>query len=535
MRDGVKLVGEIYFPDGQPTFSSVLYRTPYGRDNSEQTNGYSHIFTSKGFVFLNFDVRGRGDSEGVFIPRFNEGKDGYDMIEWIAKQPWSNGKIGTFGSSYSAEIQWLTALEKPPHLAAMISIVSPSDPFVESPTGVPDPMHLSWRYSVTGRTLKDQDGVDWRLIYNVLPLKDMPKAAGLSLPDWDEACAHQTFDAYWDNISYQQKFNRIDVPVLHISGWYDDEQIGTFINYTGMRNNSASESSRQNQMIVIGPWGHSVNSTRKLGQIDFGPEALIDLSSIETAWFKRWLNEENVQVGKRAKIFLMGKNKWMEFDDWPPKETRSSRLFISSNGSAKGSRGRGDLFWSVGEILDGEDQYFYDPNNPTPYVTQMTAKQIGGPDDFSSVEWRDDVLTYTSSVLEEEVTFLGKVEADIFFKTSVKDTDFMAMLLDVWPNGFAQRLCDGMTRARYRNGMDKQEFLKEGQIYELKINMWNTGHSFKKGHKIRIHICSAAFPKYSRNLNTGLDLATDSNAEIADTKIIHSKTHPSNVSFFLYK
>ena len=481
------------------------------------------------------DVRGRGDSNGKFEPYFNDGKDGKDVIDWVAKQPWSNGKVGTYGGSYSARIQWLTALERPKNLFAMISKVSPSDPFVENPTGVNDPMHISWRYLVSGRSLKNVNDIEWDNVYRTLPLKDMPKSFGINLPDLDEATKHQTFDSYWDAMSYQNKFETIDVPTLHISGWYDDEQIGTFINYSGMRTKSSSQKSRDNQAIVIGPWGHNVNHSSKLGEVDFGPDAVINLDDIELNWFRKWLLDETTQVGKRAKMFIMGENRWVDFDDWPPSGTKPIKLFISSNGRANSRFGDGQIVWKKESISDGKDEFTYDPMDPTPYVTEITSAQIGGPDNFSSIERRDDVLVYTSPPLERDLTLLGAVGADIFMETDVVDTDVMAMLLDVWPNGFSQRLCDGMTRARYRNGMHKTEFLERGKVYEFKIDLWNTGHRIPKGHRLRIDIASAAFPKYSRNLNTGLDLASDSSVKVANTKIIHTKSHPSNLSVFVYE
>ena len=533
MRDGVRITGDLYYPVSSPPYPAIVFRTPYGRDGLQYRKN-ARFFASNGFAFLNLDVRGRGDSDGEFVPYFNEGKDGKEIIDWVASQPWSNRRVGTFGSSYSARIQWLTALEHPKGLKAMISTVSPSDPFVESPTGVSDPMHISWRYLVSGRTVKSMEDIDWMSVYRTLPLKDIPKALGLHFDDWEEGMIHQTFDSYWDAMSYQKKFGGIGVPVMHISGWYDDEQIGTFINYAGMRNSSATSKSRENQSIIIGPWGHNVNSSSKLGDVDFGPDAIIDLDTIQLNWFKKWLMDENIKAGKRATVFIMGENKWVNFDDWPPSRTRVSNLFISSRGRANSRFGDGALVWSKDEINNGYDSYRYDPSDPTPFVTEATSAQIGGPDDYSSIHRRDDVLVYMSQPLEKNITFLGAVRADIFMETDVPDTDIMAMLLDVWPNGRSQRLCDGMTRARYRNGMDKVELLEKGNIYEIKVDLWNMGHRFPQGHRIGFSISSAAFPKYSRNLNTGSDLATDINMKVANTKIIHTKEHPSNFSFYLY-
>jgi putative CocE/NonD family hydrolase len=534
LRDEVRVVGDVYLPRSGGKFPTIVFRTPYGRDDQNYRR-YARFFSSHGFAFLNSDVRGRGDSEGEFVPYFNEGKDGRDVIEWVAKQSWSNGRIGTFGSSYSARIQWLTALERPRNLLAMISKVSPSDQFVESPTGVSDPMHISWRYLVSGRTLKSTEDIDWDSVYKTLPLKDMPSSLGLRFTDWEEDFSHQTLDSFWDRIGYQKKFDTIDVPTLHISGWYDDEQIGTFINYLGMRKESASAESRENQSMIIGPWGHNVNASSKLGDIDFGTSAVLDLDTIQLNWFKKWLVDKDTQVGKRVRVFIMGENRWMDLDDWPPAGTRNSKLFLTSGGRANGRYGDGKLVWRDLEIVDGSDEYSYDPSDPPPFVTEITSAQIGGPDNYSSVERRDDILVYRSPPLENDITFLGPVSADIFMETDVPDTDVMAMLLDVWPSGFSQRLCDGMTRGRYRNGMSSIKLLEKGKVHKFRIDLWNTGHRFAKGHMIGFNVSSAAFPKYSRNLNTGLDLASDSTMRVAKTKILHTKENPSSVSFSIYE
>ncbi len=529
MRDGIDLVGDLYTPEKKGRFPVIVFRTPYGRDD-ERFRKSARLFASNGFAFLNFDVRGRGDSDGIFRPYFNEGTDGYDLIEWAGKQSWSNGRIGTFGASYSARIQWLAALMRPPNLKAMISIVSPSDPFVESPTGVHDPMHISWRYIVSGRTLKSTDGIDWENVYKTLPLKDMPSKLGMDFEDWKEDLKHQTLDHYWNRICYQRRFSFIDLPVLHISGWYDDEQVGTFLNYEGMRHHSATAFSRENQGLIIGPWGHSVNSSISTDLIKFGSKEIIDLEGIEVDWFHKFLSSSGKRRGRIVKVFLMGENKWLDLDDWPYIRGKQRKFFLSSGGKANSRFGDGVLVRSIEEIKWGKDSYVYDPSNPTPFITEPTSSQIGGPDDYSSVERRDDVLVYTSGILENDIAVLGDVRANLYVKTNARDTDFMVMLLDVWPGGYAQRLCDGMVRGRYRNGMERIDFFEAGQIYKLEVDMWKTGHVFGKGHRIRVQISSSAFPKYSRNLNTGLDLATDSEMEVAKNEILHSAEFQSNLT-----
>ncbi len=528
MRDGVSLVGDIFYPPSGSKFPALVFRTPYDRDTKSYRDN-AKFFASNGFAVVNVDVRGRGDSEGDFVTYVNEGLDGYDLIKWVHDQDWCNGNIGTYGGSYSARIQWLSAVLSPPGLRAMVSVVVPSDPFVESPTGIEEPMHLSWRYLVSGRTNKDNKEPDWNKIYWKLPIASMPEELGFEIPDYLEGLKHQIYDDYWRKISYQDKFNKVNIPVLHISGWYDDEQIGTFINFKGMSDNSATNFSRENQSLLVGPWGHNVNKSTKLGEIDFGPTALVNLLEIELRWFRKFLMNEDITF-PRVRVFMMGDNQWFECKEWPPENSEPIHLYLSSIKGANSRFGDGKL----GNFANGRDfdQYLYDPENPVPFITEPTAEQIGGPDDYSPIERRDDVLVFTSPALEKDLKILGPVSARLFIWSSGKDTDFVAMLTDVWPSGFSQRLCDGIVRARYRYGMDKIVPL-EGKVEEITINMWNTGHVFKAGHRIRLDITSSFFPKYSRNLNNGEDLAYSSNIIKVENRIYHNEKEKSEL--ILYK
>lgn len=530
MRDGVEISADVYFPEESGRYPAIVIRTPYGKtDNNNVKLG--RYFSDNDYVMIICDVRGRGDSDGAFTPYFNEGKDGYDVIEWAARQDWCDGNVGTMGGSYLARIQWLTALEKPPHLKSMISTVVPSDPFVESPTGVPDPIHLSWSFLVSGRSLQNVEPVNWEEVYSHLPLIEMDEMTGRRIKGWKESFDHTTADEYWKPISYQTRFSEIDLPVMHVSGWYDDEQIGTPLNYIGMRNGSGSKSSRENQRLVMGPWPHGVNKSTSLGEIDFGPSALIDLLDLEKSWFDRWLRNDNnaIDNDKRVYIFVMGENRWREEKDWPIPNTEYTPYYFSSGGKANSRFGDGVLSTNEGSGSGDKDQYVYDPENPYPFITEQTSAQIGGTDNYSAVEIRDDVLVYTSEVLKQSVEVTGSVKARLYVSTDVEDTDFNVKLLDVWPSGYAQRLCDGVVRGRYRDGMDKEIPMAPGKIYELDVDMWNTSQVFLPGHRIRVEVASSAFPKYSRNQNVWEKLGRSSNIKRANQTVYHSDEYRSHV------
>ncbi|TAL18904.1 MAG: CocE/NonD family hydrolase, partial [Frankiales bacterium] len=233
MRDGVELATDLWLPDRTGPVHAVLGRTPYNKNN-ERVSRLAALFTGAGFAFAMQDVRGRGDSDGSFRPYVHDAADGCDTIGWLAEQDWCSGKVATIGGSYGGLIQWLTALQQPAALAAMIVMVTPSDPYVEFPTGAQSPMMLSWHRLTAARMRQEVAGFDWASIYEHLPLLTMDEAAGIAAPHWREQLSHPTLDEFWEPKRYQGRLGELDLPVLHISGWYDDEQIGTPVNYAAM-------------------------------------------------------------------------------------------------------------------------------------------------------------------------------------------------------------------------------------------------------------------------------------------------------------
>ncbi|HET9478394.1 MAG TPA: CocE/NonD family hydrolase, partial [Pyrinomonadaceae bacterium] len=521
MRDGIELSADVYRPDSAGQFPVILSRTPYIK-TSAGTLAIARYFVPRGYVFVAMDVRGRGDSDGEFVPYRNDGRDGYDAIEWCAKQPWSTGKIGTIGGSYNGRIQWLTALEQPPHLTTMIAMVTPSDPFVEWPTGLPLPMGISWYHFTAGRVSQNMNAVDWPKIHRHLPMKTMDEAAGRPNRYWKEMFEHTQLDEWWEPLRYQNKFDRVKVPVLHISGWYDDEQIGTPLNFIGMTTKGATPAVRHSQKLLMGPWPHAVNSTSKLGEVDFGPTAVIDLNGYWLRWFDYWLKgvDNGIMREPSARIFVMGENRWVDENEWPIARTQWVKYYLHSRGRANSLFGEGTLSTS---LPDNEpvDNYVSDPSRPVPFITEPSFAQIGSTDDYRAIERRDDVLVYTTAPLTNDVQICGPISARLFAASSARDTDFMMKLLDVWPNGYAQRLTDGMVRARFRQGMERPALIEPGRVYEYSIDLWNTCQTFKKDHSIRIEVASTAFPKYDRNPHTGEALGVSTRLEVAQQKVYH--------------
>jgi putative CocE/NonD family hydrolase len=531
MRDGVELDADVYRPDATGKFPVIIARTPYNK--STETGNHlamGRYFAARGYVYVAQDVRGRGDSDGVFIPYRNDGPDGYDSIEWCASQPWSNGKVGTIGQSYLGYDQWIAAVQQPPHLAAMIVLTTPPDPIVESPTGLPSPTYMSWYNLLLGHTLHNDAAVDWNALYWHLPLDTMDSAGGYHSVYWQEAINHPGINSWWEPLIYQDKYDRVHVPIMHVSGWYDDEQAGAIMNYIGMTQKGPMDQ-RKNQKLLVGPWPHAINSTHKLGEVEFGPTGQIDLFGYELRWFDYWLKnlDTGIMSEPPVRIFLMGKNEWKDEPDWPIPGTQMVKYYLNSEGHANSLYGNGTLSLQP-PASPTSDRYSYDPANPVPFITGATFSQLGGPDDYRPVERRDDVLVYTSEAFAKQQLICGPVRAHLYASSSATDTDFTVKFLDVWPNGFAQRMSDGMVRARFRDGGDKMSLIEPGKIYAYDVDVWNTCQEFPEGHRMRIEVASSAFPKYDRNQNTGEPLGRTANIKIAQQTIYHDAEHPSYVT-----
>jgi putative CocE/NonD family hydrolase len=528
MRDGTELSADVYRPKAPGRFPVILNRTPYTKTGGNLLS-LAQYFVPHGYVVIAMDVRGRGDSDGKFEPYRNDGQDGYDVIEWCAAQEWSTGKVGTLGGSYNGRIQWLTAIRQPPHLTTMIVLASPSDPFVEWPTGQPLPADISWYHFTAGHVLQNMAAVDWNKLYEHLPVITMDEAMGRPNPLWKAEVEHSKLDSWWEDLRYQNKFDRVRVPVLNISGWYDDEQVGTPLNFMGVTKNGPPDV-RRSQKLLVGPWPHAINSSTKLGTLDFGPTAVIDMNAAWLRWYDYWLKgiDNGVKNEPPVRVFIMGENVWRDENEWPMARTQFTKYYLHSNGHANTLSGDGSLSTAV-PATEPNDAYDYDPAKPVEFITDPSFAQIGGPDDYRTVEQRSDVLVYTSEAIVQDTEVCGPIRVQLSASSSARDTDFMAKLIDVWPNGFAQRLNDGMVRARFREGMDNPSLIEPGRVYTYDLDLWNTCQLYRAGHRIRLEIASSAFPKYDRNLNTGEALGQTTRMQVAQQKIYHDQQRLSYV------
>jgi putative CocE/NonD family hydrolase len=523
LRDGITLAADLVLPDELPA-PAVVMRTPYGR-GGERATERADGFAKAGYCACWVDVRGRGDSEGSFDPYRNDGPDGVDVIAWAAAQEWCDGSVATYGGSYPGRIQWLTALHHPPALKAMIVLVTPSDPFVENPTGVPGPMHVHWYRMTDGRALQYTEAVDWMDVYRHRPLIELDEAAGFRSELWREECRHPTLDEWWEPLRYQHRMAEVDCPVLHISGWYDDEEIGTPANFARL-----ADAGRSGQRLLMGPWGHQVNAGRRLGELDFGHEAVIDLNAAMTGFLDEMVRGRVPdRPSPPARIFLMGANEWLELDAWPAPGSTDLAWHLDSGGHANSRYGDGRLTVEPPAAESPEDAWIHDPGRPVPFITPASSAQIGGPDDYSGVETRGDVLVYTSEPLTEPLDVVGPVRLLAFLSTSAADTDVTAKLIDLHPNGFAQRLCDGLVRLRYRSGHERAQSVEPGAVYEVEVTMWDTAQRVLPGHCIRLEVASSAHPKFAVNLGSGGDESVATEGVLAENRLYHDAARPSRL------
>ena len=547
MRDGVALSADIYRPDVEGKFPAILVRTPYN-NNTEVAINQSKFFAERGYVMVQQDVRGKFDSDGQFYPQKNEANDGYDMDEWIGKQPWFNGKLGTMGGSYVGYTQWAQAVRGSKYLVAMAPQVTTPDLYNNwfyTDGALSYAFSLSWgAVSIDGRVAQTTSVFDWPNVYRHLPIVTSPDAAGHRSTHYRDWVAHPTRDSYWENLNHDKEYDKISVPMLNVEGWYDIFLRGALQDDIAMRRQAKTDVARAGKRIMIGPWVHGTGrrNNTPAGQAvdpnatDFGPEAEVDLQRVTLRWFDYWLKGIKNGVADEApiKIFVMGENKWRYEREWPLARTQYTKYYISSNGRANSLLGDGSLSTRPPAAGTAENDMFnYDPANPVPTLGGNTccAQQVpSGPWDQRAAERRDDVLVFTSAELTEAVEVTGPITMKLYASTSAKDTDWTAKLVDVSPDGFARNVQDGILRARYRDAIGKQGTLIEsGKIYEYTIDIWATSNTFLPGHRIRLEVSSSNFPRFDRNLNTGEDPATGTRMTVAKQTVYHSTAYPSHV------
>jgi uncharacterized protein len=558
LRDGTILRGDVYRLDDSQKYPAILLRTRYDR------LGWQRDFIAGIMPFINTveagyaiiiqNIRGTYDSQGTLRlddPFLTvEGPDGYDTVEWIAAQPWCDGNVGTAGGSFLGPVQWVTAKEQPPHLKAIAPWISGSGMLPSRLNGVLnlglqlghvllDGTNLADKLEKQGkdvskmRELLNRGYSNPEEMYNYLPLKDLPQADYDSIREfWYGSVLNLEVDPRM--VEARPQYEKVIVPCLHVAGWYDFFTSGTFQSFNSMRDKGGSKLARESQHILMGPWLHSGPSGNgEVGEINFGDKAGIlgsHLAEYNLAFFNKYLKGMKVDL-PAVRYFIMGQNSWKDADAWPLPNTDWQRFYFHSNGKANSSSGDGVLSRQQ-PATELPDRFTYDPLNPVPSTGCRGHGMVGlsaSPKDQYFVSRRTDVLCYCTPELDRDIEVTGPLSLHLFAATSAKDTDFTAKLVDVYPDGHAYNVTDGIIRAQFRNSILKPEFVTPGEVIEYVINMETASQLFKKGHRIRLDISSSNFPEYSRNMNTGHAPGEDAVGIVAKQSVYHDSKWASYI------
>jgi putative CocE/NonD family hydrolase len=509
------------------------------------------LATGHGYVLVFQDVRGTFDSEGVLEPMLNEGIDGFDTVAWLAKQPWSDGRVATFGGSYLGGVQLLLAAQQPPGLVAAFAQIAATDQFKNEWVYMDGVLALTtaarWtitsvgtlngRLSEAGRKLLFADyaalgfsspqpdsqeftTLVFDKVSKTLPLSDMPVAR--RAPWWSEWLRNRDHPEHFKNNEMSGRFQNITIPMLHLGGWYDLFLRNTYELFKGISSQAKDPIVRANQRLIIGPWSHGTC-------VGCAPNSVVDMQKMQLAWMDQWLKgKKNAFFDYPVVLYVMGENRWRAEQNWPLIDTKPTRYYLRSLGRANTADGNGTLS-VVPPTTEPIDRYTYDPRNPAP--------TFGGPGLAGSravqnaAENRPDVLVFSSPELTADVEVTGEINAALYAASSATDTDWWIKLIDVAPDGNAYILDQGVARARYRNSRTQPQPITPGQIEKYAVNMWATSNVFKKGHHIRVEVTSSNFPYADRNPNAFVDLstATEKDFVAASQTIYHDSEHPSYV------
>ena len=563
MRDGMTLVADVYRPGGEASneeYPVLLTRLPYGKDQRTATGYIDPVKAAQhGYIVAIQDVRGRFGSGGEWLPSMHEFEDGYDSVEWAARLPGSNGRVGMYGASYFGMTQWQAAVMKPPSLRSMAPGITWGNYLngAHLRGGVRElGLRLYWsegvlslntffrKYRHDRAERKEKlpalvDAIDHiPEEYEILPLKDLPDPGGV-VPYMFDVLERGITDNMWEYLNIDGRYENVEAPTFHIGSWYDIFLGETLRQYEAMKE-VATEKGTVPPRLLLGPWPHTTSFPNTVGDLDFGLSAsgqflkcAGDITDYHLRWFDATLkdDEEALAGDPPVEVFVMGENRWRGFDEWPVPGSREEHWHLRAGG----------ILSREEPIDDPPDEYDYDPDNPVPVIggaLLMPEVYRKGARDQRPNEARPDVLVYTSEELAEDYTAIGPVYAMLYAASSAPDTDFVARLVDVYPDGRAIGVTDGIIRASARESFPAPSVItptqptpiKPGEVYEYVIDLWATGITFKAGHRVRVEVTSSCFPRWDRNLNTGEDTLYSSRSEVARQRIFHDPGRPSRVT-----
>ena len=560
MRDGTELSTDVYRPDEPGPHPAIVLRTPYDKRNGPNVTAILNPVTAteRGYAVVFQDTRGRLDSEGTFVPFLTEADDGYDTVEWVAEQPWCDGHVGIYGNSYNGATARLAAVADPPHLRAAVGYLTGSN------------YHQGWVY--TGGALElgfahrwavhlglssdhadlDDDereavlaalesgATDLEASMSHLPLREAPTAPEAAIDYYHEWLDHPSYDGFWRELDATRHVDDVSVPTLEVAGWQDIFLKGSLDYYRAVME-AGEETLRRGHRLLVGPWAHDTYmgfANHRSGEKAFGPAASSGAPFVAEslyAFFDAHLKGDDEALEELAPVryYDTGARTWREDETWPP-EGREERLYLHGGGQANTRFGDG----SLSPETPGDqpvDSYDYDPLDPVPTVgghILMPELQEAGFRDQSAVEERTDVLVYTGPRLTEPVAVAGPVAVTLYASSSAPDTDFTAKLVDVEPDGPCISLAEGVIRARYRDSLEEPAFMEPGTVYAFTVDLWDLAHTFEAGHRLRLEVSSSNFPRFDRNPNVAMPVASagPGDLRVASQNVYHDADHPSHLS-----
>jgi putative CocE/NonD family hydrolase len=567
MRDGIRLSADIYFPPGSRTgLPVILTRTPYDKRSFRKSDSEAWRFAGAGFVYVVQDLRGTFESEGRCRVSEHERDDGYDTVQWIAAQPWCNGRVGTYGCSQRGEVQLQLGAMRPPALACMVAqaaasvlsgetsrsyvhvggavnlaiagwyrrwmhILRPQFPVGATPEMV--------RQAADCHDLKPQlCAMEFGRDLSVLPIIDILDRVDSPPNEWRDLVSHHPGDSWWKRKGHLTRDDRLDVPILHINSWFDPSVNETLVAAGLIRDRSLSELSRSNQFTIISAAAHceseKLKSGDRMGELLLG-DPTFDFFGLYLDWFRHWLLGEPTDFPQRPRYqyFLLNGNRWRSANQWPPEDAEALRFYLDSDGRANSLSGDGRLYTTSAREC-GADSFQYDPMNPVPtrggpWAPGEPPVEIYAASDQSEVQAREDVLVYTSAPFGENRELAGPLVAELYVRSSAPDTDFTAKLTYVTPEGKPLWLTDGILRLRYWAGLDAPRFVEPGTIARLRIDLRSTAFWFEAGSRLRLEVSSSNFPRFERNLNTGGNNFDECKPVVATNEILHGPAYPSHV------
>jgi len=543
MRDQVVLRADVLRPAEAGKFPVLVYRTPYGKDAAQEDYTTFRRAVERGYAVVIEDVRGRYHSDGEFRPYENEGRDGYDTIEWAASQPWANGAVGTFGLSYPGAVQWLAAVESPPHLKAMVPAMTFSGPqnfFYAG--GTWDMSWMEWIWDNIAPDVRVKKGLAgprnyeealaaWKTegpkMLGTLPLLEV-EALRQVAPYYYDWLRHPAEDSWWNWAELRGKYGRTEAAVLNLSAWYDDNYgpEGATTNFAGLLQARAGEKDPRAHLL-LGPWVHGVDNTGKAqaGERKFAPAATIDYDDVVLRWMDRYLKgaDNGVDREKPVRYFVMGRDEWRDAEVWPPV---ADRVAYRMTAARRGSR-VGVLGTESAETKEEFSEFVSDPASPV-----MNEYDSSGAHDYRRVTERADVLTFDSAALDSDMEVTGPIQAHMFVSCDCRDFDLWVRLLDVAPDGTAFNLMSpglDVLRSSYRDLSHGRQWLEPGHVYELTLSNLITSNVFLKGHRMRVQVHASFAPNFSRNLQTGKSEAVGAEMKKARIRVYFGGKQASEI------